>query len=149
MRFEGGCHCGAIRIGFETDKPLAPRACQCSFCRRHGARTVSDPDGEAVLSWSDPPILYRFASRAADYVICRRCGTYVGAMAEIEGRPLATLNLNAFDDPHSELAAEPVSYDGETPRQKAERRSARWTPLRLLPLSPAGRGMGRPVMPPA
>ncbi len=140
MRHEGGCHCGAIRIAFETRKPLAPRACQCSFCRRHDARSVSDLDGAAELSWSERPILYRFASRAADYVICRRCGAFVGAMAEIDGRPLVTLNLNCFDDPHPELAAEPVSYDGESAEQKAERRSARWTPLRLDLLSPAGRG---------
>jgi len=131
MRHEGGCHCGAIRIRFESAKPLAPRACQCGFCRRHGARSVSDPDGHAVLSWSEPPTLYRFASRAADYLICGRCGAYVGAMAEIEGRPLVTLNLNAFDDSHPELAAEPVSYEGESAERKAERRSARWTPLRL------------------
>ena len=136
MRHEGGCHCGAIRISFETAKPLAPRACQCSFCRRHGARSVSDPDGEAVLAWSEPPILYRFASRAADYVICRRCGVYVGAMTEIEGRPLVTLNLNCFDDPHGGLAAEPVVYDGESADFKAERRKQRWTPLRLNIPSP-------------
>ena len=131
MIHRGGCHCGAIRIAFETERPLAPRACQCGFCRRHAARSVSDPGGDAVLSWSEPPIRYRFASRAADYVICRRCGIYVGAMAEIDGRPLVTLNLNAFDDPHPDLAAEPVNYDGESAAQKTERRSARWTPLRL------------------
>jgi hypothetical protein len=131
MIHHGACHCGAIRIRFETARPLAPRACQCTFCRRHNARSVSDPDGEAVLSWSEEPILYRFESRAADYAICRRCGIYVGAMAEIEGRPLITLNLNAFDDPRPELAAEPVSYDGEGAEQKAGRRSERWTPVRL------------------
>jgi hypothetical protein len=131
MIHRGGCHCGAIRVEFETRAALAPRACQCTFCRRHGARTVSDPEGEAALSWSEPPILYRFASRVADYVVCRRCGIYVGAMAEIDGRRLGTLNLNAFDDPHPGLAAEPVSYDGESAEQKAERRSARWTPLLL------------------
>jgi hypothetical protein len=142
MRHQGSCHCGAIQIAFETAKLLAPRACQCGFCRRHGARSVSDPNGEAVLSWSVEPILYRFASRAADYVICRRCGVYVGAMAEIDGRPLVTLNLNAFDDPHPGLVAEPVSYDGESAEQKAKRRSTRWTPLLLNPLAPAGRGDG-------
>jgi hypothetical protein len=130
MGLSGRCHCGAIRILFETEKPLAPRACQCSFCRRHGARSVSDPEGSATLTWSEEPILYRFASRAADYVICSRCGIYVGAMAEIDGRRLVTLNLNAFDDPHPELEAEPVSYDGESAERKAERRSERWTPLR-------------------
>ena len=66
LRHHGHCHCGAIRIVFETEKPLAPRACQCGFCRRHGARSVSDPDGQAELSRTEEPTLYRFASRAAD-----------------------------------------------------------------------------------
>jgi len=44
---------GANRIAFESDRPLAPRSCQCGFCRRHGARTVSDPDGVVTLILAD------------------------------------------------------------------------------------------------
>jgi hypothetical protein len=125
----GGCHCGALRLTFETAAPLTPRACQCGFCRRHGARTVADPAGRATLTWTLPPIRYRFGLEVTDYLICARCGVYVGAETEVEGRRLATLNLNAFDDPRLELAATPVSYDGETADSRGARRLARWTPL--------------------
>ena len=131
-RHEGGCHCGAIRIAFGTGRPLAPRACQCGFCRRHDARSVSDPEGEAILTFAVEPVRYRFASGSADYLICPRCGIYVGAVTEIEGRLLVTLNLNAFDDPNPGLAGVPVSYEGEGAEAKAERRRARWTPLRVI-----------------
>jgi len=131
MRYEGGCHCGAIRLAFETEKPLAPRACQCAFCRRHAARSVSDPDGTAILTCAVEPSRYRFASRSADYLICPRCGIYVGAMTELEGRDLITINLNAFDDPHPGLEGTPVSYEGEAAETKAARRLGRWTPVRL------------------
>lgn len=127
----GRCHCGAIRVEFESDKPLAPRACQCGFCRRHGARTVSDPDGTAVLTLRGAVIRYRFATATTDYLICARCGIYVAATADIGGRAYATLNLNAFGDPRPDLDAEPFSYDGESVEAKAERRLARWTPLRF------------------
>ncbi|HYG31286.1 MAG TPA: hypothetical protein VD887_13855 [Allosphingosinicella sp.] len=130
MRHEGACHCGAIRIRFESNRPLAPRACSCSFCRKHGARTVSDPQGAATLECALPPLLYRFASRAADYVLCPRCGVYVGAVSGPPDARIATLNLNAFYDPHLEIEATPVSYDGEAAEEKAERRRLRWTPLR-------------------
>jgi hypothetical protein len=130
LRYTGACHCGALRISFETARPLAPRACQCSFCRKHGARSVSDRAGSAWIEWDLEPLRYRFASRVADYVVCARCGVYVGAVADAPGGPIATLNLNAFDDPRFDLPASPVSYDGETPAEKAERRRARWTPLR-------------------
>lgn len=132
MNHTGRCHCGAIRIAFETPRPIAPRACQCSFCRKHGARTVSDPEGHAEVILPDDAIRYHFAAKAADYLLCNRCGAYVGAVAEIGGAHFATLNLNAFDDPHADCAAEPVSYDGESERAKAERRRRRWTPARLV-----------------
>ena len=126
---EGGCHCGALRATFASDKPLAPRACQCGFCRRHGARTVTDPDGIATLALGAETICYRFGSGVTDFLICGRCGTYVGAMARIDGRNFVTLNLNAFDDPRLDLAAEPVSYAGEKSEERSARRRIRWTPV--------------------
>ena len=131
MRHRGRCHCGAIRFAFETAKPLAPRACQCGFCRGHGARTVADPAGAAVLILGSETIRYRFGTGTTDYLICGRCGVYAGALAEIGGATYATLNLNAFADPRLDLPGAPVSYDGEDSAAKADRRRAKWTPARL------------------
>lgn len=131
MRYQGQCHCGAIRFAFETKEPLAPRACQCGFCRKHGARTVADPQGSAALTLSPETIRYRFGTGTTEFLICGRCGVYVGALAELGGRRYVTLNLNAFDDPRPDLAAAPVCYDGEGAAAKADRRRAKWTPARL------------------
>ena len=128
MKHEGGCHCGAVRFAFESDKPLAPRACQCGFCRKHNARTVADPDGSAVLAFAATPIRYRFGLGVTDFLICGRCGCCIGAETEIGGCRYATLNLNAFDEPRLDLEAEPISYDGESPTMRAARRHERWTP---------------------
>jgi hypothetical protein len=125
------CHCGALRAEFETDKPLAPRACQCSFCRKHNSRMVSDPDGSAVLTLGGEVIRYQFGTRTTEFLLCGTCGIYLGASASIDGRLYATLNLNAFDDPHLDLQAAPVSYEGEQAGSKADRRRARWTPARI------------------
>lgn len=46
--YEGQCHCGNLQLRFESaiaPENLPLRACQCSFCRAHGALTVSDPAG--------------------------------------------------------------------------------------------------------
>lgn len=131
MRHQGGCHCGAIRFAFETDKPLAPRACQCGFCRKHNARTVADSGGSAVLTLGPETVRYRFGSKTTDFLLCGRCGVYAGAAVELDGRCYVTLNLNAFDDPRLDLEAAPVSYDGEDADAKADRRRGRWTPARL------------------
>lgn len=134
MLYTGRCHCGAIRLTYQAEKPLSPRACQCSFCRRHGARSVSDAAGAANLVFAVEPIRYRFASRAADYLLCAVCGIYVGAMVEQAEGSIVTLNLNNFDDPHPELEAVPVSYDGESAAERAASRRARWTPLSIVPV---------------
>jgi len=131
MELRGRCHCGTIRFTFETDRPLAPRACQCSFCRKHGARTVSDPAGSAVLTLGPAVQHYRFGRSVSDVLLCGRCGVYIGAHSEIDGRAYVTLNLNAFDDPRWELEAIPVSYEGEAREARIERRRERWTPAEV------------------
>lgn len=92
---------------------------------------VSDPDGAAELKLGPETRRYRFGTGTTDFLFCGRCGVYVGALAEVDGRLLATFNLNAFDEPQFELAATPVSYEGETATAKAERRRRNWTPARI------------------
>jgi hypothetical protein len=93
---------------------------------------VSDPEGSAELILGTEARRYRFGTRTTDFLFCGRCGTYVGALAELDGRTFATLNLNAFDDPRLDLEAAPVSYEGEDAEAKAERRRRNWTPARLV-----------------
>jgi len=48
----GGCHCGNMTVVFESDlvpEQIGVRADQCSFCRKHGARTVTDPIAEQTI----------------------------------------------------------------------------------------------------
>jgi len=63
MKFTGGCHCGNIEIELTTDIPpseIEIRACQCSFCRKHNSRTVSDPHGQVSIRLEDRYRTYRF-----------------------------------------------------------------------------------------
>jgi hypothetical protein len=131
-RHTGHCHCGALGVEFETGKPLAPRECQCSFCRKHHARSVSDPDGLAMLTLCSDVVRYRFGTGLGEFLICVRCGVYVGVVQDIGGELYAVLNLTAFDDPHEGVAGEPMNYDGETAEQRTTRRRARWTPARII-----------------
>jgi hypothetical protein len=132
--FEGRCHCGAI--GFELRTSRAPgqwavRACQCSFCRSHGARTTSDPEGSVRFSIPDRSKLnrYRFGSRSADFYVCRDCGVYVAAVITSARGQFATLNVNVLSPPVDVPVAAAISYDGESPGQKLARREQKWTPV--------------------
>ena len=104
----GHCHCGNLEVTFRTEKDasaLGVRACQCGFCRRHGARTVTDPDGSVTIRVHDVRCLtrYRFGQSAADFLLCSACGTYLGAVCEADGCHYATLNVNCFTDTEAEI----------------------------------------------
>jgi hypothetical protein len=133
----GGCHCGNIRVTYRTGVAPADavvRACQCSFCRKHATRAVSDPEGSLAIAVRDESLLsrYRFALHAADFLICRRCGVYVAAfMADGDGG-YATLIVNVLDN-HADYSRPPVpvEYDAEDEANRRQRRRDKWTPATL------------------
>jgi hypothetical protein len=135
--FTGGCHCGALHLTFETPTDpwaLPLRACGCSFCRKHGVRTTSDPAGMVSFRIDDPEALqrYRFGTRTTDTLICRNCGIYLAAVTEIDGALYAVVNVNALDDRSGfERQPEIMNYEGESAEQRRARRKAKWTPAVL------------------
>ena len=133
----GSCHCGAVRFTYRSDAPLAVRECQCSFCRKHGSRNVSDPDGWIEIASAVPMTRYRFGLGITDFLICPTCGSYVAAAMGEGDECRSTLNLNCFDDPHPELEAAPAVYDSEDQGDRIERRRQRWTPTRITEPEPA------------
>ena len=131
---EGRCHCGAVRFTFHASQPPAQwtvRACQCSFCRAHGARTTSDPNGCVTFEIADASKLkrYRFATQTTDFLICYGCGVYLAAVLTSTRGQFATLNVNAIQCRPDLAEAAPVSYDGESAEQRKARREQRWTPV--------------------
>ncbi len=131
----GRCHCGAVGFEYRTAKPVGEwpvRACQCSFCLKQGGTYTSDPAGSVRLVLGEGAQLsrYRFGQETADFLFCGRCGGYLGAVAEEDGRSLMVLNLRTFDPaPEGLPAAQPMSYDGESRGDRDSRRGARWTPV--------------------
>ncbi len=131
----GRCHCGNLEVSFETGRrpaDLTLRACACSFCRRHGARCVSDPEGAVRITVRDQARLtrYRFGLETADFLVCGACGVYLGAVITAGDSAYATLNINTFDAPEAFGAeAVPIDYDREGADQRRARRKAKWTPV--------------------
>ena len=134
-RFEGRCHCGNISYLFDASAGLdvlGLRACQCSFCRAHGARTTSDPKGTMAIKVRDASRLqrYRFGLNNADFLICRDCGVFVGAMMEDEGRRWITVNANTFRPvPAYDIAGAANDFSGEDASGRGDRRKLKWTPV--------------------
>ncbi|MBL8550695.1 MAG: hypothetical protein JNJ73_11995 [Hyphomonadaceae bacterium] len=133
MIYEGACHCGAARAALRTElSPPPVRACQCGFCRRHGAATTSDPAGKLTLSFASTPRVYRFASRASEVLICPGCGVYVASCIDTREGKRATLNIVGMAVAELiTLAPSPVSYEAEGAEAKRARRLANWTPTEI------------------
>jgi hypothetical protein len=138
LRLTGACHCGNLALTFETTRDpgeLTVRACGCSFCRRHGGRTISDPKGRVEFAIHDPALLsrYSFGLGTAQFLVCRTCGVYVGAVMADAGSAYAIININALQTPEVlAMAAVPMSYDHESAIERRTRRRALWTPATVV-----------------
>ena len=137
-QYHGSCHCGALEVVLETAtaaEALPLRACACSFCRRHGVRAVADPQGAVKIVAATPEALqrYRFGLATADFLLCRTCGCYLGALLSDDDGAWLTLNVNCLDE-RAAFAQDPpaVTYDHEDAAARRARRRANWTPAEVI-----------------
>jgi len=101
VTLEGGCHCGAITLAFSTalvPANTAPRACDCSFCRAHGAAWVSDADARLSIHAHRLDRLHRYrqGSLAAQFLLCGDCGVLVAVVFEEDDRTYAAVNVRCL-----------------------------------------------------
>ena len=134
MEHRGGCHCGNLRLTFRLVQPpqqVRLRACGCSFCRAHATRTTSDPLGSVEIWAADWSLVepYRFGSGTAEFLICRRCGVYIGAVCDTAAGIRAVINTNCLEDRASFTGiAASIDHNGEVLADRLARRAATWTP---------------------
>jgi hypothetical protein len=122
----GGCHCGNIRVELELTRAPStyiPRACDCDFCRKHGAAYVSDARGSVLIRIKDPGNSgkYRQGSGQAEFLLCRSCGVLVGVLHSVASRLYATINVNAADvraDFGTEQTASPKNLSANEKTQR-------------------------------
>jgi hypothetical protein len=135
--YTGSCHCGGIQIAFASAKQpdeMRVGRCGCSFCRRHGARTMGDPSGSVEFRAAPGTVSrYRFGLGITDYLLCSKCGAYVGAVMEDEGRSIGIVNVNSLDIRDTFDAAPPLHhYDGENEERRRARRRKFWMPATVI-----------------
>ena len=102
----GGCHCGNIHVRLRLTKPHEDnlfRACTCAFCRSHNLRMLSDPQGLLEVRADDWSLVerYRFGTRTCDFLICRRCGVFIAAVAKVDEAVRTVVNVNCLGDAHA------------------------------------------------
>jgi len=129
----GSCHCGGVQVEFSTSKELArttPRACDCSFCQKHGAAYVSDPSGRLRITVAEPDALhsYRQGSKTARFQLCGRCGVLVAVVFEHQGNIYGAVNVGCLDERSLFGTPVPASPQQLTPEEKVSRWLQVWVP---------------------
>ena len=126
----GGCHCGNILLELQlTNEPggYHPRACDCAFCRKHGAAYISDAQGSLRIVINDQGRsgTYRQGNELADMLLCTHCGVLIGALYRTEGRIYATVNVKVIEADGSFGVEQPVSPQ----KLSGDAKVARWKEL--------------------
>lgn len=130
----GGCHCGMVSLEAAFTAALdvyCPRACDCAFCRKHGAAYVSDPAGSLLISARESQAVgrYRQGDALADMLLCRECGVLLGALyAPAAGQLFGVINVQATAQVSEFGAWQAVSPRELGAAQKVRRWQSIWFP---------------------
>ena len=139
MMIHGSCHCG--NIGFTLDwepdpREIPARACDCTFCTKHGGVWTSNPEGKLRIDVKDPVLVskYSFGTGTAVFHVCSRCGAVPVVTSRIDGALYAVVSVNAFNDVDPTLLKRaPISFEGEAVDKRLERRKRGWIRNVLYP----------------
>lgn len=130
ISLRGGCHCKAVKIEFSTGNPVSsthPRACDCSFCQKHGAAYLSDSNGALLIFCKSPEDLlsYRQGSENAQFLMCAHCGILVAVVFSQDSIIYGAVNASCLD-----RFAEFASPETSSPQVlDATDKVSRWTRL--------------------
>jgi hypothetical protein len=68
----------------------------------------------------------------ADFLLCRHCGVYVGAMMQSESKRFGIVNVRVLLSlTHVLPVAKAMDYEGEGTPERTTRRESRWTPMEV------------------
>jgi hypothetical protein len=127
----GGCHCGNIQVALELARPPAaytPRACDCDFCRKHGAAYISDAQGSLAIRIRERVASgkYRQAGGNADFLVCKNCGVLVAVCYQSAARLYAAVNVSIIDDQNQFAARQCASPKMLSDAEKVRRWEELW-----------------------
>ena len=132
MLISGKCHCGniAFELDWPGDSPEIPaRACDCSFCVKHGGVWTSNPQSRLAVVIRDASHVskYEFGTRTATFHVCTICGAVPLVTSEVAGHRYAVVNVNALENVDTTRLRPTAShFDGEDIDSRLARRSRNW-----------------------
>ena len=113
MRYQGSCHCGAVRFSYQGEPITKGLRCNCSICSRKGAMMSPQaiPCEELKIEAEEGALgLYQFGKKTAKHYFCKNCGIYTfHETARVPGHCRVNLGCVEGIDPFS---LEAYVFDG-------------------------------------
>jgi hypothetical protein len=98
MSYQGSCHCGAVTIDVDSDRPTEAISCNCSHCRRKGLLLTFVPRDKVTVGGEGSLGEYRFNKRVIAHRFCTTCGVQPFAEGPGPNGPGAMINLRCVPD---------------------------------------------------
>ncbi len=75
MKYQGSCHCGAVKFEIEAPEVIECTDCNCSICSKAGFLHLILPLSKfKLLSGLDNISTYTFNTGVAKHTFCKTCG---------------------------------------------------------------------------
>jgi hypothetical protein len=132
MLIRGSCHCGNISFGLTWEpepQEIAARACDCTFCTKHGGLWTSNPAGSLTVLVQQRALVsqYSFGTATAVFHVCARCGVTPVVTSVIDDHRYAVVSVNAFSNVEpSLLRRSSASFEAEGLESRLARRKRNW-----------------------
>jgi len=112
-KYQGGCHCGAIRFQVELELTQLA-ACNCSICSKQGAlRAFAPADRFELLQGAEAVSDYQFGKKNIHHLFCKTCGIASFGRGVSNQGERVSINVRCLDG--VDLAnLKVVEYDGKS-----------------------------------
>lgn len=113
-KYEGSCHCGAVRYRVRADLNQVI-TCNCSICSRSGTMlTFSPASAFELLSGEEALKDYQFGRKTIHHLFCSTCGIRpFGRGADSEGNSMVAINVRCLEGVDLE-SIRPTPVDGRS-----------------------------------
>ena len=75
MKYQGSCHCGAVKFEVEAAQQIEVSECNCSICAKGGFLHLIVPKSKFTLLQGESSLtVYTFNTGVAKHRFCKVCG---------------------------------------------------------------------------
>jgi len=79
MKYQGSCHCKAVRFEFEIPRITEALQCNCSICIRKNAimsKQYVAPEDFSLIRGKQDLTVYHWGDKDVNHYFCKHCGIY-------------------------------------------------------------------------